>query len=294
MVIHLAIVLDLAGWFVKEVDQARCSFIWTGTDRAHGGKCLISRRKLLIPKRNGGLGLKDLKIMGLALRLRWMWLQRTEDKCWSGLPLKHEPAAQAMFDNSITVQLGDGNKAEFWTDRWLDGRKVSELAPNLVRAVAPRTRDTRTAREALQDNAWVDDVEGALTSEVIMKFVTLCNLLETVNLHSDTEDIVRWRWTSSGQYSASSAYSAFFPTLAVFPMAQQLWHSFAPMRCKFFIWLCLHRRAWTADRRLRRGLQTHEQCPLCGAHQDTIDHQLAECAYTRQIWRKFCNWVTYL
>ncbi|GJM97066.1 hypothetical protein PR202_ga13964 [Eleusine coracana subsp. coracana] len=194
-----------------------------------------------------------------------------------------------MFDSSVEVRLGDGNLALFWTDRWLDGKKISDIAPCLAAAVPKQHKTIRTVQEALTDNNWADDVEGALTSEVIMEYIHLWHRLLSVDLQLGVEDTVCWRWTSSGQYSTSSAYSAFFMGVTTFPLADHLWHSFAPMRCKFFIWLCLHRRLWTADRRLHRGLDTHVVCPLCGSHQEKIDHLLAECAYTRQIWRRMLD-----
>jgi hypothetical protein len=40
----------------------------------------------------GGLGVIDLRLAGVALRTRWLWLQRTEpDKAWASLPMKVEP-----------------------------------------------------------------------------------------------------------------------------------------------------------------------------------------------------------
>ncbi|GJN00375.1 hypothetical protein PR202_ga17800 [Eleusine coracana subsp. coracana] len=188
-----------------------------------------------------------------------------------------------MFHHSIEVRLGDGNLTLFWTDRWLHGKKISDYAPSLAAAVPKQHKLVRTVQEALTDNAWADDVEGALISDVIMEHIRLCYRLLSVNLQVGVKDIVRWRWTSSGQYSASSAYSAFFMGVTAFPLANQLWQSFAPMRCKFFMWLYLHRRVWTADRRLRHGLDTHVTYPLCGSHLETIDHLLAECSYARHI-----------
>jgi len=35
--------------------------------------------------------------------------------------MEKEPIVEAMFQSSIYVELGDGRKALFWTDRWLQG-----------------------------------------------------------------------------------------------------------------------------------------------------------------------------
>ena len=59
--------------------------------------------------------------------------------------------------------------------------------------------------------------------------------------------------------------------------AKELWKTKAPARVKFFFWLALHQRLWTADRRKRHGLQDDDTCILCGQETETCDHLLAGC-----------------
>ena len=44
------------------------------------------------------------------------------------------------------------------------------------------------------------------------------------------------------------------------------------------------RQHWTGDRRLRHGLDAREECYLCEQGRETIDHILAQCSVTREIW----------
>ena len=60
----------------------------------------------------------------------------------------------------------------------------------------------------------------------------------------------------------------------------------APAKCKFFVWLVLHDRCWTADRRKRHGLQDDDTCVLCNQMSETIDHLLLGCPFSREIWFK--------
>lgn len=70
------------------------------------------------PPELGGLGIVDLEIFGYALRLRWLWLRHTDDeRPWHALPDRQEPLVQAMFKASTYVELGDGNRALFWSDK---------------------------------------------------------------------------------------------------------------------------------------------------------------------------------
>jgi hypothetical protein len=50
------------------------------------------------PTRLGGLGVKDLRLQGLALRVRWCWLRRTDPlRPWQGLPALNDPEANEVF-----------------------------------------------------------------------------------------------------------------------------------------------------------------------------------------------------
>lgn len=53
---------------------------------------------------------------------------------------------------------------------------------------------------------------------------------------------------------------------------------------KFFFWLALHRRLWTAERRKRHGLQDEDACALCGQESETSDHLFVACVVARQVW----------
>jgi hypothetical protein len=69
------------------------------------------------PTRFGSLGLPDLCTFGMALRLRWLWLARTDlDKTWVMFQFPTDRFAHAFFDASVSVEVGDGSRALFWGD----------------------------------------------------------------------------------------------------------------------------------------------------------------------------------
>jgi len=64
-------------------------------------------------------------------------------------------------------------------------------------------------------------------------------------------------------------------------------------RVKFFTWLALQCRLWTADRRWRRhGLDPHDNCCLCDQEPEMADHLLVNCSYTKAIWWNTLSWMT--
>ena len=57
-----------------------------------------------------------------------------------GIPLglkKLSKTALQPVSFSTYVDLGDGRKALFWVDRWLQGKSLSEITPCLCAAVGP-------------------------------------------------------------------------------------------------------------------------------------------------------------
>jgi hypothetical protein len=65
---------------------------------------------------------------------------------------------------------------------------------------------------------------------------------------------------------------------------KRLWKSWAPPKCKFFLWLAIRNKCWTADRLRRRGLQHPVVCVLCDQEQETVQHLLCTCSFARQFW----------
>jgi hypothetical protein len=97
------------------------------------------------PTELGGLGINSLKLTGIVLQTRWLWLQKTDNsRAWSELPIKTDPEVLVFFRASTFMELGDGTSALFWEDRWIQGEGVLNVAPNLARLVPRRIRATQT------------------------------------------------------------------------------------------------------------------------------------------------------
>ena len=50
------------------------------------------------------------------------------------------------------------------------------------------------------------------------------------------------------------------------------------------MWTVAHKKCWTADRLARKGLPHPAVCPLCDQVEETIDHLLVSCVFSRQMW----------
>lgn len=65
-------------------------------DDAQGGHCLVAWGKACRPVELGGLGIHNLQLLNHALRIRWLWLQKSDpnkpwalnDCCWTAARLQ--------------------------------------------------------------------------------------------------------------------------------------------------------------------------------------------------------------
>ncbi|KAM0919247.1 hypothetical protein ACQ4PT_008360 [Festuca glaucescens] len=113
--VHHLLVADAPTWLLEEVVKWIRSFFWTGKRTVNGGQCLVAWEEISQPTAFGELGVKDLRLQGLALRARWAWLRRTDpSRPWQGLPQLQDDEATAVFHSLAKIQLGDGKKTLFW------------------------------------------------------------------------------------------------------------------------------------------------------------------------------------
>jgi hypothetical protein len=210
MLIYLFMVVEFPAWAIKAIDKIRRGFLWRGRKQALGGHCLITWLKVCRPKELGGLGISDLKTLRWSLKMRWVWLQKTEPNLpWADFNISVLEQIKAFFTAVVYSEVGDGATTLFWTDRWLHGQSIADLAPQLLEVIPVRKRRKRTVQEDLVNNVWVSDIQGGLPVGVLVDYLRLWDILTNIQLQHGIEDRHIWRFSSNGQYSAKTAYEGF-------------------------------------------------------------------------------------
>jgi hypothetical protein len=104
----------------------------------------------------GGHGIKDLELLGLALRVPWEWFKHIEpNKPWQGLNLPCDEKAREGFQSCTEFLVGDGKNVFFWCDRCILGRTAHKIAPEFTTVVTTRRKNCRKVADAVANNAWV-------------------------------------------------------------------------------------------------------------------------------------------
>jgi len=140
----------------------------------------------------------------------------------------------------------------------------------LFSAIAVRARK-RMVYDAISGRRWISDIKGALNMQVLIEYLHLWDL-SNIELQAGVDDTHIWRFSTTGVYSTKSAYEALFIGATQFGSWERIWKSWAPGKCKFFMWTVAHNRCWTADRLAKRGLNHPPKCPLCDQVGESIDH----------------------
>jgi hypothetical protein len=112
--IHHLLVEEAPVWMLEEVAKWLRTFFWARKKQVSGGQCLVAWESICKPIRFGGLGIKDPRLQGLALRVRWEWLARmSASRAWQGLPMCKDPQACGVFWSLARITVGDGKMVRF-------------------------------------------------------------------------------------------------------------------------------------------------------------------------------------
>jgi hypothetical protein len=83
--VYISMATKIAPSAIHAIEKLVRGFLWCGSEVAVGGRCAVAWVNAACPVQYGGLGIPNLQLMGFALRLRWLWLDRVDsDKTWSG------------------------------------------------------------------------------------------------------------------------------------------------------------------------------------------------------------------
>lgn len=244
--------------------------------------------KVQRPKYLGGLGVLDLDLFGRALRLRRMWFQWTEqDRPWVGTEVSCSEVDKQFFRASTQVTVGNGRRAKFWDSSWINGQAPRDIAPQLYKLA---WRKNQCVRDDLQDFNWTRGLWRMTTTSEMAEFISLWTLVSETFLN-DEEDVIKWKWTKHGQYTARSAYVAQQAgSHCTFDIAA-IWTAKTEGKHIFFAWLMVQNKILTTDKLQARNWPCNPDCPLCDQAPQTADHLCLQCVFAQEIWVLVSGWT---
>ncbi|KAJ0947209.1 hypothetical protein HanRHA438_Chr01g0012631 [Helianthus annuus] len=188
---------------------------------------------MLSPKRNGGLGIGDIRSLNLSLLAKWWWKLKTNDKAlWgkvikaihsnknsdSSFPVNNRiggiwkdiisvekelaPLNLSLRDNLMgVIQSGQGLK--FWLDRWHDEGLVKDCFSELFQIVKEKKASVVDIVEMGRTNRWQDLwVKEALDSSELQQLELLKKLVRDIRIKVGPD---KWTWRGTTEQDLTVA-----------------------------------------------------------------------------------------
>lgn len=194
--------------------------------------------------------------------------------------MPNDPAAENVFRAATEVIIGDGCKANFWRSHWAHGCRPADRWPNLFRHC------NGTIRDVITNDRWLQYVKADPPGVVLHELCDLWEATRAIILTEGSTDQIRWRLTTSGQYTAASAYRMQFQGSIPTNDKAIIWNAKAAPRAKAFAWILLKGKCLTADNLARRQIPHDPLCPLCRSEPETALHLISSCHFSKSVWTR--------
>ncbi|KAM0839337.1 hypothetical protein ACQ4PT_060405 [Festuca glaucescens] len=152
------------------------------------------------------------------------------------------------------------------------------LAPGLFKLAFRKL----SVKDALPQGKWMRGLERMISLQDLEDFAKLWEKVREIQL-TDRIDTVTWILTTDAAYSAKSAYEVQFYGRLVLPDLNNVWKVKMEEKVRFFLWLLLQNRLWTADRLRNRGWNHDDKCCLCLQVLETADHLILQCPFAKEV-----------
>ncbi|GAU42698.1 hypothetical protein TSUD_43080 [Trifolium subterraneum] len=219
----------------REVGKIQKKFLWSGLSNS----TRISWVKwddVCKPKKDGGLGVRDLRLTNTSLLAKWRWkLLQPESELWKDIVVAkygaHAVGTSSLgeehvsriasswwrniclldtnlrwFEQGVYKVLGNGNMTRFWVDTWVGEQPLASRFPRLF-SISLQQQENVNQLGTMVANCW----RWALTwrrnffSWEIPIYQQLLELIHGFQ-PKDQEDSWRWRADSGAGFTAKSAY----------------------------------------------------------------------------------------
>lgn len=281
-------------------------FLWKGSLEGHHS-ARLSWETVILEKRQGGLGVKDLHTWNKActLRLLWIlffrpdyvWVQWFKEvilngslqnywitkpkQSYSWMVNKLLKLKEVVFP-LLKLRLQNGEMARFWSDNW---SPYGELRTYLNASNSRMGIPLHAIVSSLCPNG-VWSLPPARSEAQLELYVYLTTIQFTT-----ADDY--YEWEINGQIYTTFKTGILYDYLSE-ERQDVLWHAVVWFsrgipRHAFHTWLVIQNRNPTRDRLLQWGIQGDDRCLLCNAQPQSHDHLFFSCNYNFDLWRQVAD-----
>ncbi|MCH80733.1 LINE-1 reverse transcriptase like, partial [Trifolium medium] len=276
----------------KKIISIQRDFLWGGV---RGGRKIswVKWDVVCLKKCDGGLGVKDVRIMNLSLLAKWRW-RILQNECslwreviaarygthisfsadWSGYTFPSNSSAwwkdlrdlegaatsPNWISGAMERRVGNGRTTTFWLQNWIGGSALRDKFPRLYSLSEQKQWHISEVLLNAFDRSRMVWRRGLFQWEEDL-LGEMKVLMREVKLGT-TEDQWFWNLEDDGIFSVSSAYDCLAAVLLNFePVSdlvssvfEKIWLSPAPSKIIAFSWQVLHDRLPSKTNLYRRGV----------------------------------------
>ncbi|KAM0888278.1 hypothetical protein ACQ4PT_028461 [Festuca glaucescens] len=237
---------------IDDVDKLRRAFLWKNKEKILGGHCLVAWDIVTMPRKQGGLGIRDLRI--------------------------HNRAVMANFTSKL---LSSGVGPCF---SWMASWHMQDSIP-----ISPAHHDSYFWKSILASQFAGDHWEIALIHPLSFtaqaRLQTVMNELNNSQPALHTFGGTRSMIITGKPSTTKDFYRLFSDRGLLWDRYKWVWKSLIPLRHKFFLWLAFRGRLNTKDNMVNKCWCVDAGCDQCPAL-ESIHHIALHCKQATWVWEK--------
>ncbi|GKD66776.1 RNA-directed DNA polymerase, eukaryota, reverse transcriptase zinc-binding domain protein [Tanacetum coccineum] len=261
-----------------------------GHDLGSNKASWVKWSNVLMPKEKGGLGVSSLYALNRGLLFKWVWkfyAQKTSlwarvikaihgvdgkvgkainsgaSSCWTSIVREVEALKQqgVNFFEYLQLNMGNGESATFWEDRWLEGsvfkdifRRLYFLETNKKVSVGDKLKDFRL------DSSFRQKARGGIEQ---VQYEELSDMVNSISLTPKNDRYV-WSLSNSGDFSVASFRKVIDENRYPGGRSRTRWVKYVPIKVNVTAWKIKMDALPTRLNISRRGMDIQSlSCPIC-------------------------------
>jgi hypothetical protein len=288
---------------IDAVDKLRRAFLWKNREKILGGHCLVAWDIVTMPRIQGGLGIRDLRIHNKAVMANfaakllsngtgpcysWMaaWhLQdsiplspsRQESHIWKSIRKLIPTIQEATFCNQNSA-----SRTSFWRDNWTP---LGRLYTNMPELYSFAVDKECTVSSQVSDDQWNITLIRPLSLTAEVQLQAVLDMLSSIQPNIDTHEQARFMVLTGKTPTTKDFYRLFSDRGLIWDKYKWVWHSVIPLRHKFFLWLAFRGRLNTNDNMTKKCWRNDAGCDQCPAI-ESVHHIALHCKQATWVWEK--------
>ncbi|KAG7551591.1 Ribonuclease H domain [Arabidopsis thaliana x Arabidopsis arenosa] len=270
----------------------------------------VSWKRLSLPKKEGGLGFRDIENFNLALLGKQVWriLQAPNSLLSRFLKARYFPntnilntgpgfkpsfiwrsllEGRDLLRKGMRLLIGNGQNTNVWSDPWLPTHP-----PRAPRCLVGTNSDLRYVKDLMnaRQTGWNIDT---LRLHVVPEDIPLISNVRI--FPTPVPDLLGWNYNDTGLYTVKSGYwlATHLPEYAndvdpppgLLEFKKAIWKMKTAPKLQHFLWRILSNALAAGTTLVYRGITRNSQCTRCHKAEESIEHLFFDCEYVQAIWQ---------